>query len=58
MHGISSQIPFYEKGIALNSICFYVGKDNMVKFLLENGADVNRPNNYEATPLHMAAENG
>jgi ankyrin repeat protein len=34
------------------------GNREIVKFLLDNGADVNAGDKYEATPLHFACRNG
>jgi ankyrin repeat protein len=34
------------------------GRLNVVKFLVENGADKGAKNNEDRTPLHFAAENG
>lgn len=36
-------------------IFFYPGHSNVVKYLLENGADINKRNNRGDTAMHFAA---
>lgn len=46
-----------DKKIGLHYACFYQNNYDIVKLLLENGADVNKQDNYCYTPLHYLIEN-
>jgi ankyrin repeat protein len=41
-------------GITALCAAVYIGNLDMIKLLIENGADVNTVSNYNATPLHIA----
>lgn len=38
--------------------CFFLGRKNIVKLLIEKGADVNAKGEAERTPLQQSARNG
>lgn len=40
----------------INKIIFLPGKDNIVEYLLNHGADVNATDDVKSTSLHRAAE--
>lgn len=48
---------YYDNGYTGLGLAAYFGNENIVKFLIENGAEVNLPSNneYRVFPLHSAA---
>ena len=45
-------------GTSILELAVKIGREEIVKCLLDNGADVNKANSNGATPLHIAAQKG